>query len=522
MKKRLDIMMVEQGLAPSREKAKAYIMAGEVYVNGQKEDKAGSMFAETAKLEVRGKTLPYVSRGGLKLEKAMKNFGVTLKDKVCMDVGASTGGFTDCMLQNGAVKVYSIDVGYGQLDWKLRNDPRVVCMEKTNIRYVVPEDLEGPAAFSSIDVSFISLTKVLLPVRNLLTEDGEIVCLIKPQFEAGREKVGKKGVVRDPKVHEEVIEKVRDYAMSISMEPCHLSFSPIKGPEGNIEYLLHLKKHPEGTEVPMSLDISVEDVVKEAHGARCHVQKITEKMEGPYHYTDPDGIPEDTQCIIVLGGDGTLLQAARDVVHLDIPLLGINLGTLGFLAEVDKNSVYPALDRLLTDDYELEERMMLEGKIYRGDELVGKDIALNDIVIGREGHLRVIRFKNYVNDSYMNSYNADGIIISTPTGSTGYSLSAGGPVVSPSASMMIMTPIAPHTMNTRSIILSGEEAVTVEIGEGRHNTIEKAVASFDGDTQISMVTGDRIVIRKATVRTKILKLNHLSFVEVLRQKMSNS
>ena len=216
MKKRLDIMMVEQGLAPSREKAKAYIMAGEVYVNGQKEDKAGSMFAETVKLEVRGKTLPYVSRGGLKLEKAMKNFGVTLKDKVCMDVGASTGGFTDCMLQNGAVKVYSIDVGYGQLDWKLRNDPRVVCMEKTNIRYVVPEDLEGPAAFSSIDVSFISLTKVLLPVRNLLTEDGEIVCLIKPQFEAGREKVGKKGVVRDPKVHEEVIEKVRDYAMSIA------------------------------------------------------------------------------------------------------------------------------------------------------------------------------------------------------------------------------------------------------------------------------------------------------------------
>ena len=245
-------------------------------------------------------------------------------------------------------------------------------------------------------------------------------------------------------------------------------------------------------------------------------------MEGPYHYTDPDGIPEDTQCIIVLGGDGTLLQAARDVVHKDIPLLGINLGTLGFLAEVDKNSVYPALDRLLSDDYELEERMMLEGKIYHGDDLIGQDIALNDIVIGREGHLRVIRFKNYVNDAYMNSYNADGIIISTPTGSTGYSLSAGGPVVSPSASMMIMTPIAPHTMNTRSIILSGEEAVTVEIGEGRHNTIENAVASFDGDTQISMVTGDRIVIRKATARTKILKLNHLSFVEVLRQKMSNS
>ena len=266
MKKRLDMLMMERALAPSREKAKAYIMAGDVYVDGQKEDKAGTMFPETVKIEVRGNTLPYVSRGGLKLEKAMTNFDVTLKDKVCMDVGASTGGFTDCMLQNGAVKVYSIDVGYGQLDWKLRNDPRVVCMEKTNIRYVVPEDLEGPADFSSIDVSFISLTKVLLPVRNLLTEEGEIVCLIKPQFEAGREKVGKKGVVRDPAVHQEVIEKVRDYAMSISMEPCHLSFSPIKGPEGNIEYLLHLKKHPEGIQVSDSLQVSVEEVVSQAHG----------------------------------------------------------------------------------------------------------------------------------------------------------------------------------------------------------------------------------------------------------------
>ena len=266
MKERLDVLLVKRNLAESREKAKALIMSGIVYVNGQKEDKAGTTFDETAPIEVRGNTLKYVSRGGLKLEKAMTHFGVELKGKICMDVGASTGGFTDCMLQNGAVKVYSVDVGHGQLAWKLRNDERVVCMEKTNIRYVTHENIPDEIGFSSIDVSFISLTKVLLPVRNLLTEDGEIVCLIKPQFEAGREKVGKKGVVRDPKVHEEVIEKVRDYAMSISMEPCHLSFSPIKGPEGNIEYLLHLKKHPEGTEVPMSLDISVEDVVKEAHG----------------------------------------------------------------------------------------------------------------------------------------------------------------------------------------------------------------------------------------------------------------
>ena len=246
MKERLDVLLVNRGLAASREKAKAVIMAGIVYVDGQKEDKAGATFSDAVNIEVRGNTLKYVSRGGLKLEKAMSHFGLSLEGKVCMDVGASTGGFTDCMLQNGAVKVYSIDVGHGQLDWKLRNDPRVVCMERTNIRYVTPEDIGEPASFVSIDVSFISLTKVLTPVRELLSENGEIVCLIKPQFEAGREKVGKKGVVRDPKVHLEVIRAVMDFASSIGFEILHLEFSPIKGPEGNIEYLLHLKKQAEG------------------------------------------------------------------------------------------------------------------------------------------------------------------------------------------------------------------------------------------------------------------------------------
>ena len=226
-KQRLDVLLVEKGLAPSREKAKAIIMAGIVYVDGNKEDKAGTTFPENAVIEVKGKTLPYVSRGGLKLEKAMQKFPITLSGKVCMDVGSSTGGFTDCMLQNGATKVYAIDVGHGQLAWKLRNDERVVCMEKTNIRYVVPEDIDELAAFSSIDVSFISLTKVLLPVKNLLTEDGQVVCLIKPQFEAGREKVGKKGVVRDRAVHEEVIRMVIDYASSIDFYPLALDFSPV-------------------------------------------------------------------------------------------------------------------------------------------------------------------------------------------------------------------------------------------------------------------------------------------------------
>ena len=269
-KERLDVLLVSRGLAESREKAKAIIMSGNVYVDGQKEDKAGSNFPAEAVIEVRGNTLKYVSRGGLKLEKAMENFDVTLAGKICMDVGSSTGGFTDCMLQNGAVKVYAVDVGHGQLAWKLRNDERVVCMEKTNIRYVTPEDIADKINFSSIDVSFISLTKVLGPVKELLSDDGQIVCLIKPQFEAGRENVGKKGVVRDKAVHLEVIEMVIAFAKSIGFEILNLEFSPIKGPEGNIEYLLHLQNHPEGEDGPViyeEMPVDPKKIVEEAHAA---------------------------------------------------------------------------------------------------------------------------------------------------------------------------------------------------------------------------------------------------------------
>lgn len=262
MKERLDVMLVNRGLATSREKAKAIIMSGIVFVDGQREDKAGSTFDEKVNIEIKGATLKYVSRGGLKLEKAMSHFDLSLDGKVCMDVGSSTGGFTDCMLQNGAIKVYAVDVGHGQLDWKLRNDERVVCMEKTNIRYVTPDQIDEAPSFVSIDVSFISLTKVLGPVKELMTEDGEIVCLIKPQFEAGREKVGKKGVVRDRKVHEEVIHMVMDYASSIGFVLCNLEFSPIKGPEGNIEYLLHLSRKADA----MAGEIDVEAIVDASHG----------------------------------------------------------------------------------------------------------------------------------------------------------------------------------------------------------------------------------------------------------------
>ena len=254
MKKRLDVLLTERGLAPSREKAKALIMAGIVYVNNQKEDKAGTSFPEDAVVEVRGQGLRYVSRGGLKLEKAMQTFPIDLKGRYCMDIGASTGGFTDCMLQNGAAGVYAIDVGYGQLDWKLREDPRVVCMEKTNFRYVTPDDLdpERMPDFASVDVSFISLSKILPPAHAILPVGGEMVCLIKPQFEAGREKVGKKGVVRDPQVHVEVIENVLKIAEDAGFEVLGLSWSPIRGPEGNIEYLMYIRKLPEKNDPNLS------------------------------------------------------------------------------------------------------------------------------------------------------------------------------------------------------------------------------------------------------------------------------
>ena len=273
MKERLDVLLVKRNLAASREKAKAIIMTGNVFVNGQREDKAGSTFKEDALIEVKGNPMKYVSRGGYKLEKAIDLWQVPLQDKICMDVGSSTGGFTDCMLQNGAQKVYAIDVGINQLAWKLRQDERGISMEKTNIRYVTREDIADFIDFFSVDVAFISLKKVLEPVKALLTQEGQGVCLVKPQFEAGREKVGKKGVVRDPKVHREVLEQIMQYVLSIGFEILELSFSPIKGPEGNIEYLLYIQntdRIPEEDSLEESFHVSYDSLIREtvaaAHG----------------------------------------------------------------------------------------------------------------------------------------------------------------------------------------------------------------------------------------------------------------
>ncbi|WP_040211860.1 TlyA family RNA methyltransferase [Clostridium polynesiense] len=260
---RLDQILVEKGIFESREKAKAGIMSGKVFVDGIRIDKCGEKIKEDAEIEYKGEQMPYVSRGGFKLEKAVKSFNIILKDKICMDVGASTGGFTDCMLKNGASKVYSIDVGYGQLDWKLRTDPRVVCMERTNVRYLTSDQIEDYIDFTSIDVSFISLTKVIPPILNLLTDQGEVVALIKPQFEAGREKVGKKGVVKEESTHIEVISKIVEFLEQNNTTIKGIDYSPIKGPEGNIEYLIHFTK-TDGNSKVFPRD-TINEVVKASH-----------------------------------------------------------------------------------------------------------------------------------------------------------------------------------------------------------------------------------------------------------------
>lgn len=257
-------------------------------------------------------------------------------------------------------------------------------------------------------------------------------------------------------------------------------------------------------------------------GKSCILREETSEQKArSNHYTDVEKIPKDVECIIVIGGDGTLLQAARDVVNRQIPLLGINMGTLGYLAEIDRSSIDGALNHLMLDEYTIEKRMMLNGKVYHKEELIAEDVALNDIVIGRDGPLHVTRFHNYVNGEFLNSYTADGIIIATATGSTGYSLSAGGPIVSPETNILIMTPVAPHTLNTRSVIFPAEDEITVEIGEGSQGCEAKAVVSFDGDTNVPMRTTDRVAIRRSVKDTQIIKISNISFLEVLRRKMKN-
>ena len=415
MKKRLDILVYEKGLA------------GLVYADNQKADKCGTSYDENVSLEVRGSVLSYVSRGGLKLEKAIKNFDLDLNGKIAMDIGASTGGFTDCMLQNGAKKVYSIDVGYGQLAWKLRTDERVVNLERTNMRKVTREQVPDDINFFSVDVSFISLRLILPVARELLSENAEAVCLIKPQFEAGREKVGKKGVVRDPQVHIEVVRGIYDFVLQNGFDVLNLDYSPIKGPEGNIEYLIHLRKSDE----PKSYtEVTPEQLVASSHAS----SSIT-------YYFSLRQLLAHSDAAITVGGDGTIIHAAKYAAQTDTPLIGVNVGRLGFAADVETEEI-DSLARLITGDYSVENRLLLDIEVIK-DGVSRHYLAVNDAVVAHGQLSKIIDLTLSLDGEVISKYRADGLLFSTPTGSTAYSLSAGGPILSPQMRCILMTPVCP-------------------------------------------------------------------------------
>ena len=542
MKERLDVMLVKRALASSREKAQEMIRSGSVYVDGKQAVKAGSFVEEGAVLEVRGETLRYVGRGGLKLEKALETWKIRLEGLVCMDVGASTGGFTDCMLQQGAARVYSVDVGRGQLAPVLRQDPRVICMEQTNFRYMTREDLQEQPAFISVDVSFISLEKMLGPAMALLRPGGRMVCLIKPQFEAGRGRVGKKGVVRQPGIHREVIGGIVDLADLAGFSVLGLDYSPIKGPEGNVEgepmkhFLIYANERKDknlaaARQIQRYLELKGKHVTllknqdssagqepsaeracpagqEPSAGRACPAGQGPSAGQGP-----PDS------CLLVLGGDGTVLQAVREYRHRALPIIGVNLGTLGYMTEIEMPNLEESLDRLIAGDFVRESRMMLKGMVHFSHGGSEEGFALNDIVISRSGSLQIIKFSIYVNGQFLNDYHADGMIVTTPTGSTGYNLSAGGPLVEPGARLIMLTPICPHSLNQRSIILSSEDVVDIEIPERGEGGVQTVEASFDASHVVPLETGDRVRITQWEESAEFLRLDQVSFLEVLHRKM---
>ena len=462
MKIRLDQYLVQHGLIQSRERAKAMIMSGVVFVNEQKVDKAGEMIKEDAKVEVRGHDIGYVSRGGLKLEKAMQCFPLTPNGKVCMDIGASTGGFTDCMLQNGAVKVYAVDVGYGQLAWKLRTDERVVNMERTNIRSVTPDQLGEPIEFFSVDVSFISLHHIFPVAQAITTPDAMGVCLVKPQFEAGREKVGKNGVVRDPATHCEVLHNAMGYAAANGFAVRGLDFSPVKG-----------------------------------------VQFLPQKE-----------CLEKTDVILTIGGDGTILHEANLSLEYHKPILGINLGRCGFLATCEVDEMEQKLSAVARGDYMLDTRMLLYVRVLGDDSWEGH--ALNDVVMTKGRLQQAIDFSIYCDDILVEHYRGDGVIVATPTGSTAYSLAAGGPILDSQTKGVVVTPICPHSLASPAMVFAQERKINICVGQVAD---EEVFISCDGAAGYSLCAGATAEVRLSDQIVQLITFSKADQFQAIDQKL---
>ena len=549
MKIRLDQYLVQNGLVQSRERAKALIMAGVVFVNQQKVDKAGEMIKEDAVVEVRGHDIGYVSRGGLKLEKAMKCFPLTPNGKVCMDIGASTGGFTDCMLQNGAVKVYAVDVGYGQLAWSLRTDARVVNMERTNIRYVTPEDLAEPIEFFSVDVSFISLHHIFPVAQRITTPDAMGVCLVKPQFEAGREKVGKNGVVRDPAVHREVLHNAMSYAAENGFVVRGLDYSPVKGPEGNIEYLMFVQKSDQPAvlddeaaarwiaetstvskgETGMTIYISpnpgktsASEIALRAaqilltHGAAVLMSDALREScnTAGVIYLPLERCLKRADVILTIGGDGTILHEANLSLRYAKPILGINLGRCGFLATCEIGEMETKLAAVARGDFQLDNRMLLYARVLGQDGWEGH--ALNDVVVTKGRLQQAIDFSIYCDDILVEHYRGDGVIVATPTGSTAYSLAAGGPILDSQTKGVVVTPICPHSLASPAMVFAQERKLNVCVGQVADDEV---FISCDGGTGYPLKAGATAEIRLSDQNVKLITFGRADQFQAIDQKL---
>ena len=541
MKIRLDQYLVQNGLVQSRERAKALIMAGVVFVNQQKVDKAGEMIKEDAVVEVRGHDIGYVSRGGLKLEKAMKCFPLTPNGKVCMDIGASTGGFTDCMLQNGAVKVYAVDVGYGQLAWSLRTDARVVNMERTNIRYVTPEDLAEPIEFFSVDVSFISLHHIFPVAQRITTPDAMGVCLVKPQFEAGREKVGKNGVVRDPAVHREVLHNAMSYAAENGFVVRGLDYSPVKGPEGNIEYLMFVQKSDQPAVLDdeaaaqvvaashTTLDISpnpgktsASEIALRAaqilltHGAAVLMSDALREScnTAGVIYLPLERCLKRADVILTIGGDGTILHEANLSLRYAKPILGINLGRCGFLATCEIGEMETKLAAVARGDFQLDNRMLLYARVLGQDGWEGH--ALNDVVVTKGRLQQAIDFSIYCDDILVEHYRGDGVIVATPTGSTAYSLAAGGPILDSQTKGVVVTPICPHSLASPAMVFAQERKLNVCVGQVADDEV---FISCDGGIGYPLKAGATAEIRLSDQNVKLITFGRADQFQAIDQKL---
>lgn len=524
---RLDKELVLRGILSGRETAKAQIEAGNIKVNGKVCKKPSTVVTESDEITCDA-VIRFVSRGGEKLAAAFEAFALDVKDKVCMDVGASTGGFTDCMLQNGASYVYAIDVGTDQLVDSLRNDPRVCSMEQTNIRYLEEEKLHhGKPTFLASDVSFISLRLVLPQMMQLAEPGGEMVCLIKPQFEAGKKHLNKHGVVTDEKVRAAVCEDIKDFAVSIGLTVLGLIPSPVLGPEGNVEFLIRLKKPEEKSNYRVMLIPNMEKRGVPAllphlfaELKACGYDLVTESDFSDYTDTKPvqigpvsELLPE-CDLLMVVGGDGTIIEYAKQAAAAGKPILGINAGRLGFLSGMEQDGL-SLLSKLAAGDYVTEHRKFLEVVHEKADGSAVNYLALNDLVVSHGMLSTIVDIDICCSGEAVNSYRADGVIVSSPTGSTAYALSAGGPIIHPEIACFSVTPICSHSLANRSILFPGNSEVSIRMGASNRGSM---FVTCDGNASAPFDRGDTIRVRLSDLSIDLLNLTGTGFYERINEK----